>query len=51
MHDKMSLLKSVWLGLKLWESNTYSYLVETYLSSSLVVQLVKNPPAVQETPV
>ena len=51
VHDKMSLLKSVWLGLKLWESNPYSYLVETYLSSPLVVQLVKNPPAMQETPV
>ena len=51
VHDKMSLLKSVWLGLKLWESNPYSYLVVTYLSSPLVVQLVKNPPAMRETPV
>ena len=51
VHDKMSLLKSVWLGLKLWEYNPYSYLVVTYLSSPLVVELVKNLPAMRETPV
>lgn len=31
IHDRMSLLKSVCLVLKLWKTDLYSYLVETPL--------------------